>query len=152
MTKIKVISQKPSKNGIFVKNGNFLTLFGLKNPWFWIFLWVPLLANARRHIGEDFRKFSAKTNDKKWIYQSKSFKKLDFSQKWQFFDSFWPKTANFWIFLKNPLGKFFYIAKALPNCKVSEKTNVGIPRYPVPDRRTSRRTDRQTDERTTVNP
>ena len=34
MTKIEVISQKPSKNWIFVKNGNFLTLFGKKNPQF----------------------------------------------------------------------------------------------------------------------
>ena len=30
MTKIKVISQKPSKNWIFGKNGHFLTVFGPK--------------------------------------------------------------------------------------------------------------------------
>ena len=34
MTKIEVISQKPSKNWIFGKNGHFLTLFGHKNPQF----------------------------------------------------------------------------------------------------------------------
>jgi len=34
MTKIEVISQKPSKNWIFGKNGHFLTLFGQKNPQF----------------------------------------------------------------------------------------------------------------------
>ena len=32
MTKIEVISQKPSKNWIFGKNGHFLTLFGHKFP------------------------------------------------------------------------------------------------------------------------
>ena len=37
MTKIEVISQKPSKNWIFGKNGNFLTLFGKKIPNFEFF-------------------------------------------------------------------------------------------------------------------
>ena len=64
MTKIEVINQKPSKNWIFGKNGHFLTLFGQKNPQFWIFLRVPLLTHTSRHLGEDFKKFSAKTNDK----------------------------------------------------------------------------------------
>ena len=32
MTKIKVISQKPSKNWIFGKNDHFLTIFGQKIP------------------------------------------------------------------------------------------------------------------------
>ena len=32
MTKIEVISQKPSKNWIFGKNGRFLTLFDQKIP------------------------------------------------------------------------------------------------------------------------
>ena len=34
MTKIEVISQKPSKNWIFGKNGHFLTVFGQKWPIF----------------------------------------------------------------------------------------------------------------------
>ena len=63
MTKIEVISQKPSKNWIFGKNGNFLTLFGQKNPQFRIFPRILLLTHASRYLGEDFRKFSAKTND-----------------------------------------------------------------------------------------
>ena len=91
MTKIEVISQKPSKNWIFGKNGHFLTVFGQKRA------------------------------------------KNDF-------------------FFKNPLGTFFYTPKALPNCKVSEKTNVRIPRYPVTNGRTNGRTDEQTNGRTTVNP
>ena len=37
--------------------------------------------------------------------------------------------ANFWIFFKNPLGTFFYIPKALSNCKVSEKSNERMSRY-----------------------
>ena len=37
MTKIEVISQKPSKNWIFGKNGHFLTLFGQKFPNFEFF-------------------------------------------------------------------------------------------------------------------
>ena len=64
MTKIEVIGKKPSKNWIFGKNGNFLTLFGQKYPQFRTFPWVPLLAHASGYLGEDFRKFSAKTNDK----------------------------------------------------------------------------------------
>ena len=64
MTKIEVISQKPSKNWIFGKNGNFDTFLPKKIPHFGFSHGLPLLAHARRHIGEDFRKFSAKTNDK----------------------------------------------------------------------------------------
>ena len=64
MAKFEVISQKPSKT----KKLPFLTLFGQKNPQFWIFPRVPLLTHASRHLGEDFRKFSAKTNDKNWSY------------------------------------------------------------------------------------
>jgi len=37
MTKIKVISQKPSKNWIFGKNGHFLTVFCQKWPIFEFF-------------------------------------------------------------------------------------------------------------------
>ena len=57
------------------------------------------------------------------------------------FDSFWLKKGKKLIFFKNPLGTFFYTPKALPNCKVSEKTNVRIPRYPVTNGRTDERTD-----------
>ena len=108
MTKIEVISQKPSKNWIFGKNDHFWRFFGRKNPPFWIFPRVPLLTHASRHLGEDFRKFSAKSNDKNWSYKSKTFKKLDFWQKWLFFDSFWSKMGKKWIFFKNPLGTFFF--------------------------------------------
>ena len=64
MTKIEVISQKPSKTKFLPKNDHFLTLFGQKNPQFLIFPRIPLLAHASRYLGEDIRKFSAKTNDK----------------------------------------------------------------------------------------
>ena len=76
-------------------------------------------------------KYQKKTNDKIWCYQRKTFKKWHFWPKWPFFDSFWPKMANFWIFFKNPLGTFFYTLKALSNCKVSEKTNERMSRYCV---------------------
>ena len=46
------------------KNSQNLPLSDKKNPKFWIFPQVPLLTHARRQLGEDFRKFSAKTNDK----------------------------------------------------------------------------------------
>ena len=66
MTKIEVISQNLQKTGFLAKND---------------------------HLGEDFRKFSAKTNDKS--YKSKTLKKLDFCQKWQFFNILWPKNPQF---------------------------------------------------------
>ena len=60
MAKFEVISQKPSNT----KKLQFFDTFWPKNPQFWIFQQVPLLKNASRHLEEDFRKFSAKTNDK----------------------------------------------------------------------------------------
>ena len=86
-----------------------------------IFPGVRVLIHSRRLLGEELRKFSVKTNDKIWSYQRKTFKKWHFWAKWPFFDSFWPKTGKNWIFFKNLLQTFFYIAKALTNCKVSEK-------------------------------
>ena len=62
MTKIEVISQKPSKQDFWQKLP-FLTLFGQKNPTFWVFQKVPLLTHASRHLGEDFRKISLETNE-----------------------------------------------------------------------------------------
>ena len=52
------------QNWIFDKNDHFLTLYGQKNPQFRIFPRIPLLKHASTHLGEDFRKFSAKNNDK----------------------------------------------------------------------------------------
>ena len=125
---MKLLVKTFKKTGFLAKIAIFDT-FWPKNPQFWIFPQVPLLTHVSRHLGEDFRKFSAKTNDKNWSYQSKTFKKLDFWQKWPFFDGFWPKMTNFWIFFKNPLVTFFYTPKALPNCKVSEKSNERMSRY-----------------------
>ena len=45
MTKNEVISQKPSRNWIFGKNGHFFDTFGQKNPQFCIFPRVPLLTH-----------------------------------------------------------------------------------------------------------
>ena len=56
------------------KNGQNLPLLDQKNPKFWIFPQVPLLIHARRHLGEHFRKFSAKNNDKIWSYAPKTAK------------------------------------------------------------------------------
>ena len=74
----------------------FSTLYGQKIPNFDFFPQVPLLTHASRHLGEDFRKFSAKTNDKNWTYKSKTFKKLDFLQK----------MAIFWHFLAKKIPNF----------------------------------------------
>jgi len=54
------------------KNGQNLPLLDWKNPKFWIFPQVPLLIHTRRHLGERFRKFSAKNNDKIWSYAPKT--------------------------------------------------------------------------------
>jgi len=43
------------------ENGQSLPLLDQKNPKFWIFPQVPLRIHARKHLGEDFSKFSAKT-------------------------------------------------------------------------------------------
>ena len=64
MKKIEVLSQKPSKTGFLPKNDHFFYTFWPKNPQFLIFPRIPLLAHASRYLGEDIRKFSAKTNDK----------------------------------------------------------------------------------------
>ena len=84
---------KTFKKLYFSKNGHFLTVFGQKNPQFWIFPQVPLLAHASRHLREDFRKFSAKTNDKIKVISQKPSKNWIFGKKWPFFDTFWPKKS-----------------------------------------------------------
>ena len=63
MPKIGVIRQKPKKTG-FCQKWPFLTFFWPKKSQILNLLWVRLLTHASRHLGEDFRKFSAKTNDK----------------------------------------------------------------------------------------
>ena len=50
-----------------------------------------------------------------------------FGLKWQILDSFWPKWAKR-EFFKKALGAFFLRLHALTNCKVSEKSNEGIPK------------------------
>ena len=92
---------KTLKNWIFGKNGHFSTLFGQKNPQIWIFLRVPLLIHASRHLGEEIKKFSAKTNDKNWIYKSKTFKKTGFLAKLAIF---WHILAKKIPHLNFPMG------------------------------------------------
>ena len=65
--KIEVISQKPSKTRFLAKKAIFWHFLAKKTQ-FWIFPQVPLRIHASRHLGEDFRKFPAKTNDKNWRY------------------------------------------------------------------------------------
>ena len=104
MIKIEVISRKSSNNWIFGKKWPFFFYtFWPKNPPFWIFPRVPLLTHASRHLGEDFRKFSAKTNEKKLKLLVNNLQKLDLWKKWRFFDTFWPKNSQFWIFPWVPL-------------------------------------------------
>ena len=129
MTKKEVICKNLQKNWIFGKNGHFLTVFGQKSHQFWIFLRVPLPRHASRHLGKDFRTFSAKTNDKNWSYQSKPSKNWIFGKNGHFLTVFGQKWPIFEFFSKICMGHFFYIAKALPNCKVSEKTNERILTY-----------------------
>ena len=64
-------------------------------PDFELFPRVPLLINAGKHLGEDFRKFSAETNDKNWSYKSKSFKNWILA-----------KMAIFWQFLAKEIPDF----------------------------------------------
>ena len=54
------------------KNGQNLPPYGPKNPKLWIFPQVTLLIHTRIHLGERFRKFSAKNNDKIWSYAPKT--------------------------------------------------------------------------------
>ena len=77
MAKFEIISQKPSKT----KKWPFFDTFWPKNPQFWISPRVPLLTYASKHLGEDFRKFAAKSNDKIQSYQQKTFKKWPFGPK-----------------------------------------------------------------------
>ena len=72
MTKIEVINQKPSNAK--TKKLPFLTLFGQKKSPILNFPTGITTHTPRRHIGEDFRKFSTKTNDKIWSYWPKSAK------------------------------------------------------------------------------
>ena len=81
MTKIEVISQKPLKNWVFGKNDHFWTIFHQKTLILNFSTQVTALTHPRSHLGEDFRKFLAKANDKILRYLAKTFKKLDFCRK-----------------------------------------------------------------------
>ena len=98
---MKLSVKTVKKTGYLAKMAIFY-IFWPKNPWFWIFPWVPLLAHARRHIGEDFRKFSAKTNDKKLKLSVINLQKTGFLAKmaifWQFLAK---KVKNFEFFHGN---------------------------------------------------
>ena len=63
-----------------------------------------------------------------------------FGPKRPILDSFWPKWAKRDFFFKKALGTFLSRLQALTNCKVSEKSNEGIPRKRVTNRRTNERT------------
>ena len=93
---------KTFKTGFLPKNDHFFTLFGQKIPNFeFSHGYLPLLAHASRYLGEDFRKFSAKTNDKKLKLLVKTFKKLDF----------WQKITIFWHFLAKKIPNFEFYRK-----------------------------------------
>ena len=85
------LSVKNLQNWVFGNNGNYLAK---KFTRFRIFPRISLLVHTHRHSREDFRKFLAKANDKILSYLAKTFKKLDFCQKWQFFRQ---KNPGFWI-------------------------------------------------------
>ena len=76
------LSVKNLQNWIFGNNGNYLAK---KFTRFRIFPRISLLTHTQRHSNEDFRKFSAKANDKILSYRAKIFKKLNFCQKCQYF-------------------------------------------------------------------
>ena len=48
------------------------------------------------------------------------------------------------MFFKNPLGTFLSRIQVLPNCQISENSDVQILRYRVTDERTKGRTDERT--------
>ena len=81
MKKIEVISQKPSKNWIFGKNGHFWP----KNPQFWIFPPIPLLTHASRHLGKSLGSFQPKLMTKIEVISQKPSKNCIFCKKWPFF-------------------------------------------------------------------
>ena len=101
-TKIEIISQKPSKTEFLAKMAIFWQ-FLAKNRKFWIFHW-----NHYSHTLEDTQEktlgsFHPKLMTKIEVISQKPSKKLDFWQKWPFFDRFWPKNPRFWIFPQVPL-------------------------------------------------
>ena len=98
MTKIEVISQKASKPGFLAKKGHFLTVFSQENLRFWIFPRVKLLVYTRKHLGEDFRKFSVKTNDKIEVIRQKP------SKNWIF-----GRNGHFWHFLAKKIPDFEFL-------------------------------------------
>ena len=93
---------------------------GFKNTYFQVFQGFPTLKETVAHI---------QPNGQFWT--EKNAKNL-------YFWAFWPKMANFGqflakmaemgIFFQKAFGTFFSLLKALINCKVSEKSNEGIPR------------------------
>ena len=99
---MKLLVKKIKKSGFLAKMAIFWQ-FLVKNPRFRIFPRIQLTIHPKRHLGEDFGKFSAKTNDNNWSYKSKTFKKLDFWQKWPFLTLFGQKNPPFWIFPRVPL-------------------------------------------------
>ena len=57
--------------------------------------WIPLLPHARRHIGDDFRKFSPETNDKNEVISQKPTKNWTLGKIGHFSTLFGQKIPNF---------------------------------------------------------
>ena len=72
-----------------------MAIFGQNNQPFWIFQRIPLLLHSRRHMGEDFRKFSAETIDKIEVISQKPSK-----------TGFLAKMTIFWHFLAKNIPNF----------------------------------------------
>ena len=91
MAKFEVNSQKPSKT----KKWQFLTLFGRKIPNFEFSHGYhyshTLVDTSEKTLGS----FQPKLMTKIEVISQKPSKNWDFWQKWQFFDTFWPKNPQF---------------------------------------------------------
>ena len=107
-----------------------------KIPDFSIFPQVTPLTHPRRHLGEDFRKFQAKTNDKNWSYKSKTFKNWIFGKIGHFLTVFGQKWPMFEFFSKIRLEHFFTLSKPYLTAKFQKKLMNGCLDMCVTDRQT----------------
>ena len=91
-------------------------------PQFSEYVWVV----CRNTKGTCLKSFS-KTPTVRFFRDSQPLDCCTHPAKWPILDSFWPKWAKRDFFQKS-VWNIFSLLKALINCKVSEKSNEGIPR------------------------
>ena len=95
MTKIKVISRKPSKNWIFDKNGHFSTLFGQKISNFEFSHGELLLTHPSIHLEKTLGRFQPNLMTKIEVISRKPSKDWIFCKNGNFLTFFGQKIPNF---------------------------------------------------------